>query len=243
MTVEVQFPHDKLRAAQVMFHPQLVSQSGGVSVTGVEQIGQSSAGRWTATLSFEVGYRFSRVDAVSRDADSVLCWRAILALLEGRSNTLIIGPYDELNAPAGIAGTSYGGDVPHSDDADFDDDSEYTQSQTPARVAAAVAVGATAMTVDMAAGHAPEAGQYFSVLDRMYLIKSAAESASVADRWSLSFWPPVRVAVTAAQVAAELAAEFDRPQCKMRLAQDGAGQLTLQQMYRGSPSVDLVEAN
>lgn len=243
MTVEVQFPHDKLRAAQVMFHPGLVSQSGGVSVTGIEQVVQSSAGRWTATLQFEVGSRFSRIDADSRDADSVLCWRAIQALLEGRSNVLKIGPYDDLNIPSAIAGTSYGGDVDHSDDTTFDDGADYEQDETPAQVAAAITVGDTTITVDMLAGHSPEPGQYFSVDDRMYLIKSAAESDTVADRWALTVWPPARAAVTSTQVTNGLAADFDHPQVKMRLAQDSTGQLTMRQLYRASPSFDLVEAN
>jgi hypothetical protein len=242
MTTEVIFPHVKLRASQVMFHPQLVSQSGGVSVTGVEQIVQSSAGRWQATVQFEVATGAGAVDGIDpRDADTILAWRAILAKLQGRSNILIIGPYDELNAPAGIAGTSYGGDIPHGDDAEFSDGAEYEQAETPAEIAAAYAAGTTTITVDMLASHTPEPGQYFSVLDRLFIIDAAVETA-VADRWTLTVWPPARDAVTAAQVTAGLAAEFDKPQCKMRLSQDAAGQLRLAQRYRSSPTVDLVEA-
>lgn len=242
MTVEVQFPYRKLRAAQVMFHPQNVSRSGGPSISGNEQIVASSAGRWAATLQFEVGHRLGRTDLPSaRDPDTVLAWRALLAKLEGRSNILLIGPFDEYNAPAGVAGTAYGGETPHSDAATFSDGSKYYQAQTPARVAAALAVGDTTVPVDMLAGHAPEPGQYFSISDRMYLIKSADETTT-ADRWDLTVWPPARDAVTSAQVTAGTTAEFDRPQCKMRLSQDAVGQLAMRQLYRASPQLDLTEA-
>lgn len=241
--VDVRFPHKKLRAVGVMFHPQQVSRSGGVSVEGSEQVVVSSAGRWEATLSYEVGVGLGMIDAQSRDRDTVLAWRAILALLEGRGNTLIIGPHDEPNAPAGIAGTAYGGLVPHSDGATFSDASQYEQPETPARLAAAVAVGVTSLQVAMLAGHAPEAGQYFSVGDRLHLIKSAAADAAVADRFTLSFWPPARDAWSAAQVAREVPVEFDRPQCRMKMATDGTGRLDLRIRYRGAPSVELVEDN
>ena len=242
MTVEVDFPHHKLAAAQVMFHPTLMTRSGGPTVTGAEQVVASSSGRWGATLSFEVGHGVGMIDAAARDADSVLAWRAVLALLEGRTNILLIGPYDKYNAPAAIAGTAYGGRTLHSDDMTFNDASQYQQGETPARVAAAYAVGATSVTVDMLAGHSPEPGQYFSILDRLFLIKSAVLSTTVADRWALGVWPPARVAITAAQVAAHLHAEFDEPRCKMRMAQDSTGQLALRQLYRSSPTFELVEA-
>lgn len=241
MTIEVQFPHEKMPAAQVMFDQNFVSTSGGVTITGGEQIVASSAGRWRATLGFEVALGASMIEEASRRSDTILVWRAIKSLLEGRTNILVIGPYDELNAPAGIAETNYGGNVLHNDAASFADNSRYNQSQTPARVAAAYAVGATSVSVDMLAGHSPEAGQYFSVLDRMFMIKRATASET-ANRWTLSVWPPAREAVTAAQVSAFLAAEFDRPKSKMRLMSDKTGELSLRGLYRSSPTIDLDEA-
>lgn len=239
MTDAIQFPHDVLGAAEVMFHPQLVSRSGGVSVTGNEQIVQSSAGRWSASLSFNI--RTGLASGDRRPADRILVWRALLAALEGRSNILKIGPYDDLNTPAGIAGTRYGGLTPHADDSEFSDGSEYAQPQTPARVAASYLVGATVIAVDMLAGHRPEAGQYFSVLDRLFSIKRADET-DVANRWNLTVWPPARDAVTDDLIGAELSAEFDRPQCQMRFATDETGQLALRQPSRGTAKIDLVEA-
>lgn len=240
--VDIVFPQKKLRAVRVMFHPQLTSRSGGATISGIEQIVASSAGRWAASLAFEVGHGMARMPRSARDADSVLVWRALLAQLEGRTNNLIIGPYDSLNTPGAIAGTRYAASVPHSDDAAFEDESQYAQPGSPAVVAAAYVVGATAITVRMLAGHMPEAGQYFSVVDRLYLIKTVAAGAG-AGEWICTVWPPARDAVTAAQVAAHLPADFDEPRCKMRLAQDGAGQLALAARYRASPSIDLNEAN
>lgn len=242
MMTEIYFPHAKLGAVGVMFHPQNADVSGGVSVTGDEQIVQSSAGRWSATLSFEVGYGVGRsTDAASRDPDSVLCWRAILALLKGRANTLLIGPYDKSNAPAGVEGTSYGGQVVHSDATDFSDGTEYQQAETPATLAAAIAVGATTVYVQMTVGHMPEPGQYFSILERLFWIETAEETA-IANKWELAVWPPARDAITAGQVEDGLAVEFDEPRAKMRMAQTTSGQLTLRARYRSSPSLDLVEA-
>lgn len=229
---QVIFPAKKLPAMKAMFHPSLVSRSGGVSIAGSEQIVTSGAGRWIGKLSFQVAFGLGS----GRIQDTVLIWRAILAQLQGRTNILVVGPFDSGNTPAYIAGNELSAvSATFSDGAAFSDGSEFATAQTPAGVVGAVATGATALTVDMLAGHTPEPGQYFSVNNRLFLIQTA--TAGSGNQWDLSVWPPAREAI-----GDGASAEFDDPVCMMRLASDVDGQIDFSAYYYSEPTINLVEA-
>ena len=155
---------------QIMFHPMVPSRSGGMSVSGVEQVIASSAGFWRADIVFHV-----KRSGQTRPGNQHLAWRAMLANLEGRTNPFFIGPCDHANAPAAIAGEDDLGPyhITHSDDAPFSDGTYYAQYATSAHVVANAAAGVNAITIWVEAGHIPEAGQYFGIGQRLYLIKSA----------------------------------------------------------------------
>lgn len=221
----------------VSFHPQIPSRSGGLSVTGDEQIVVSNAGRWSAKLSFNIGHGHHATRPLGRKQDSVLAWRAMLARAEGRSFSFLIGPYDTNNAPAAVAGEQVGPfDIPHDDDTLFSDGVGYDQFATPAHIYSAASLGATSIVVVMEAGHEPEAGQYFGIGNRLYLIKRAVET-STPDRWTLTFWPPLRADVEGGDVV-----NFDNPVCEMRFAADDVGQYAASgPLYFGTGPLDLVE--
>lgn len=67
---------------------QNTSRSGGVSIVGSEQIVASGAGRWTASLSIPI-----------KKPDQVLAARALLAGLDGRAGSVLVGPLEVSRAP------------------------------------------------------------------------------------------------------------------------------------------------
>lgn len=189
---------------------------------------QSDAGRWRAAIEFPP----------MKSNTKARLWRAMLAYMQGRANAILIGPYDTSNVPGVLAGTADPNPVYHSDGSGFSDGSAYYQAMTPAEVVGAVASGATSMTIDMLAGHDIEPGHYFSVIDRLYIIRAAEEDADTSDRWIVNVWPPVREAIAAGAIA-----DFDRPLCRMRMENDDTGRLNFRfDHFTDAPQLQLVEA-
>ncbi len=222
-----------LLPSRVMFHPDIPSQSGGPALTGIEQPVLSSAGRWRARLSFAVRRQIS-----ARPRDRILAARAMLAHLKGRSNTIYMGPYDNGNGPAGLAGGQDGMLVtPHSDDALFSDGAGYATRSAPAHLFAAAAEGDLALTVVMeGSGQAAEAGQYFGFgLNELYLIETAIDNGG--GNFSLTFWPPLRAAHAEGDDV-----NFSAPTCEMRLASDQTGELDFSQGFAAEQTLEFVEA-
>jgi hypothetical protein len=209
----------------IMFHRETKSSSGGVSILGYEQVGQTDAGRWRAHATFPVP-----------QGTRVLAWRAVLALSEGRFNTFIFGVYDDPQTPAGLAGFSFdNGLVKHSDGTPFSDGSCYRTVYVNAQTAAGALLRSTSLQITMLSAFAPQSGQYFSIGKRLYLIKVATLLSG--STYLVTFWPPLREAVAAAAYV-----EFDHPACELRLASDDTGELDRDLTKVSTPGLDLVEA-
>lgn len=216
---------------RTMFVQENTSRSGGVSITGSEQVVLSSGGRWRAQLSFAVGRE-----------EWVLSWRALIARLQGRARTVLVTPFDAY-APADINGRRLppieGAPIGYQDDGLlFSDTSAFGQSDaTYATLAANAALGATRMTVTGAASWmVPGPGQYFGIGENLYIAEFVYQ-ASVSTTWTIDFSPRLRAAaVTGARIIT------DYPMCTMRLADDKAGELALDFSRWGVGVLDLVEA-
>lgn len=219
----------------IMFHPALASRSGGRSIVGTEQVVQSGAGYWTAKFTVDV-FRSSAAASVRRGADKEIAFRAMLAYCEGRANPFLIGPSTLRTSPALVAHDPGPIVVPHSDGTTFSDGSKYRTQLTSAKVVSNVASGLNVIAVNMLGGHSPEPGQYFSVIDRLYLIKVASPQGS--NIWNLTVWPTVRE-----PLVANTPAEFDDPVCRVRFASDDTAQLMMSSLKYGSATADLVEAS
>lgn len=157
-----------LLPSSVMFHPMLVSKGGGVSLDGDEQVSQSDAGRWKATLAFSASRQVG-ADPAAR----LLAWRSLLAYLQGRANPILIGPFDAANGPAKLAGGS----------------------ATTATASGGAALRATSMNVAVST-YTPRPGQYFGVAsERLHLIALGGVTALGGGVFTVAFWPPLRAAV------------------------------------------------
>lgn len=210
-----------------MFHPENQSRSGGVSLTGSEQVTVSNSGRWRA-----------RATSPILTEQSVLAWRSFVSLMEGRAGTVLVPKWDnygvrdmngrEFNEAAGAI---------YEDGTLNFDLSAFGQSDfTHATLAANAALNATRLSVTITDGAGPRPGQYISIGQRLYMVQLAWEEEE-GDPLQLQIWPRLRAAATAgARVV------LDRPQCLMRFTSDQTGELELDYGRWGSGGLELVEA-
>jgi hypothetical protein len=214
------------------FQESLASKSGGPSLAGYEQTVVSSAGRWTATVTFHISrFRGPFVGA------GILYWRWFTAYMQGRSSTISMPTFnDKFLSPGALAATALPALVPHGDGATFSDGARYRTPRTPAVVVGAYAGGETTTVLNMIAAQAPQPGQRFSVNDRLFVIRSAAAQGT-PNYWSLGIWPPVREPFGAGAFA-----DFDDPHCLLRFVKDDTAALTLKPGLQGDVSIDFVEA-
>lgn len=215
------WPVHILRPQNVAFDIAPRSLAGPSSVSGFSQVVASDAGIWKA--------RFGSVIVNSRDR--VLAWRAIDALLEGRLNPILV-PLCRAYQP--VPDDFVDDDVPHSDDAPFDDETEYDGSVISVLLAADMAVRAVSGSVNIEYAGTLQPGQHFSLGERLYRLRSVTYTG--ADTADITFRPPLREAATAGSIL-----EFDNPVCRMRLASDQEMNLELAGRRRAAPTVNFIE--
>lgn len=205
-----------------------VSRSGGMSLLGSEQVVSSPSGRWKAALTLSVSAQ------AWNSPGEVLLLRGLLAKLRGRARTIAV-PYVDFRTPAHLAGI-FIERVPHSDGSGISDGSAYSQASVPVTLAASVAMNATLVTLLFPAGIQPLPGQCFTLPDgRMHQVADLIAFDGAA--WMVEISPWLR-----ADYAAGAAADFDKPNCPMRLAKDDSGALTITRDIFATPSIEFVEA-
>jgi hypothetical protein len=213
---------------QASFQIDVPSRSGGLSMTGSEQVTVSAAGRWKA-----------RLDVPLARENRILAMRGLLAQLEGRAGTVLVpkweryGPRDANGkrmaqlATAGYENCGLNADLSAFGQDEFDH----------AELASSAAAGSTQISVTLAAGiDGPRPGQYFGVGQRLYLCQSVWQEEE-GDPLQVQFTPRLREAgVSGDRVI------LDRPVCLMRLADDDSGNVMLDRGLFGTATFDFVEA-
>lgn len=206
------------------------TMSGAAALSGRTQVSSTDAGVWF----------YSMKSIPVHDRNTVLTWRAVDALLEGRLtpiNVPLMG-YELNFAPYAVDldYTSLLAPVPYSDDAYFSDGSGFVGGIASVSTTGSAALRATSFTVSV--GYAPtlQPGMIFSIVhptkgNRWYKVKSFNE-----DTGSMTFRPPLREAISSLTIL-----NFDTPTCRMRLASDTEMTLDLQAPTLGFPSVSFVE--
>lgn len=219
----IRWPCSVLRSRNIAADIAPRSLAAPASVSGISQVVASDAGIWKVTLG----------EIVVRKREHVLAFRAVANLLEGRLGTILV-PICRAYQPVPNGWRELGlyVPVPHSDDAPFDDDAEYQGGAIFVTVAAPTAARAVSMSVNVASSGEIQAGQHFSVGERLYRVRSFD-----ADTGIMTFRPPLRDSVAA---GSEI--DFDDPVCRMRLASDQEMDLDLQMRRFGQPTVSFIEA-
>lgn len=167
-----------------------------------------------------------------RTAAQVRVARALEALADGGATEFVV-PSCELRYAPGTP-TALSG-VPFSDDATFDDGSEFDTSASNGTVAVAAALRATSIQITLPSGRTFEGGEDFSIEHptkghRRYRV--AKVTATVGTTHTVTIRPPLREALTGGEYA-----EFERPKCLMRLtnAADFFGALRLGRHAEANP--------
>lgn len=212
---------------KVDFFPENQSRSGGLSLTGSEQLTVSNSGRWRATVSVTI-----------RGEASNLALRQFVAIMEGRAGTVLVPKWEKFR-PRNVNGRelSQVPSVGYECGVLNFDLSGFGQSDfVHADFAAAAAAGATQASLDLVDGEGPRPGHYFGVDNRIYRCASVWQ-VNEGDPTQVRFWPRLR-----APVAEGARAILDRPVCLMRFADDGQGEAALNRAGSGVVTMEFVEA-
>jgi len=204
--------------------------SGGVSLSGKEQIASRDFGIWRATLE--------RV--AIRRRDQVLAWRALLVGLDGRVGTVLVPLFDRSRAP--WAYDQYGRRLdpafsrdPSLDGTQFADAAGLVDGLISAKGQSAAAARAASIDINIMKGSIPEPGMHFSIGNRAYRIRAVTNVAGTVVTCNIR--PGLREAVSAGAVV-----NFTSPVCEMRLTSDDQGRAGLDMWKFAAPSFEFVEA-
>jgi hypothetical protein len=209
----------------VMFTRRSFSRSGGLGITGIEQVVQSSTDYWAATLSFKI-----------HSSAQILAYRALQAQNWGRSGEWIIPACPQLGLPFGgppAADYSFGSDW----GPDFSIGTAPTDIPPGEGALSTVlaAKGSRSITIQFIdPGFAPQPGMYFSIGNRLYLVGTVTPLG--VRTFTITFAPGLRAAAPI-----NTAVEFTSPRCLMRLAQDNEGELNLDWLRFAEISLNFVE--
>lgn len=213
------------------------SRSGGRSISNTEQVVVGPTGIVTASLTIPVN-----------KPAKVLAMRAMLAALDGRAGTVLVGPCEGSRAPwfvDPLTGAKIGkkqGDRDAARNPAWDANPD-TSADLDFRLFASAGMNATALTIQRFRGGLLIPGMMFGIGERMHTITTL----TTTDPTSGGLAAPGNIGVTIrpwlrTDYSAGAALEFPRPRCVMRRASDDDGEIELQLSVQGTVTLDLVEA-
>jgi len=172
----------QLRPRSSLWHPDVPSRSGGMSITGYEQVTASNAGRWRASIAISL-----------RREPAVLAYRAMISQLQGRAGTILV-PYFQAYRPRNLNGrklstcraASYEGNLYNFDLSGWGQD-----DFTFATLEIGAQAGATQISLNLVDGEGPRPGHYFGIGERLYLVQSVWQVTPDSPT-QVRFWPRLR---------------------------------------------------
>lgn len=219
------WPRSVLKPKRDPFNIAPRTLAGPSSVSGVTQVSASDAGIWKATFADII---------IKRGTASILAFRAIANLLEGRMHPILV-PRCCAYQPFDPDWKDLLNRVPHSDTSPFSDGGLYRSRAIDIRLTSNIPLRGTTANIAIITAGQIQPGQDFSVGERMYRIRTVQMTGE--NTATITFRPPAREAVSA---GTEM--EFDRPVCRMRLATDAEMDLDLDLIAQWSfPTVNFIE--
>jgi hypothetical protein len=200
------------------------TKSGGQTILGNERIVATPAARWRASMTF-------RIWGTTKDPKRMLFWRALAAALNGRSGSLIIGPFDQLTPSVidEIMTVAFSDGTLFSDGASFD----ALPLSGPLTLSAGAARGALSILVSTISE--PQPGQYFGVGGtEMHIVTGVVWNG--VNSYTVAFSPPLRAAWGAGTVL-----DFENPKCMMRLSADDTARQKITIGGVADVTLDLIE--
>jgi hypothetical protein len=160
----------------------------------------------------------------------ILAYRALRAALEGRANLVRVPIFDMWHWANDTALGA--GEAAHSDGSGFSDGALYLVDDLDG-VAVSGVQGDRTITADFGDyGELLEAGLYFGLGDHCYIATQVSWEGTVA---TIRFSPSLRTDYTEELLRL-------KPVMICRLSDDNGGQMRLQNMRHGAPTLDLTEA-
>jgi hypothetical protein len=224
----IEWPFCTLTPQQVA--PCLVpfTRSGGKSLGGVEPVVRTDLGYWAID--------YSGIVVQNRYRNQWKVWQAIRQKLGGRSGLIAVRVPSSLSAPyvSGHFEPAY--EIPHDDDTQFDDDTEYLQGAISVVSVGITPLAATSIKLRIINAEADLVGVRFSYNHALYETGPAIEIDG--DTWTVPISPSVRELIPD---GADL--NFDRPTCLCHLAEDRGMDISQDAITKNArPNVGFVEA-
>lgn len=229
MTIE--WPRRTLVPQDIAFNLRYKTRSGGMALSGQEQVIASSSTHWEAQMSL----RLNRPPLV-------LAYRALINSLDGRLGKVLVPTYSGFYAITGQTGPHtfdyrYIGVQlgPFGDTSTFGDSSEFEQPGVRALTSGAALKGATIFNITMSADNIlPLQGSYFSIGEFLYSIISFT---LISGRdFTVEVRPPLRLGHPSGALV-----DLSIPKCRMKLASDDSGSLSLSSLRFGTPTLNFIE--
>src|SRR5690606_26964429 len=191
------WPRSVLKPKRDPFNIAPRTLAGPSSVSGVTQVTASDAGIWKATFSDII---------IRRGSPSVLAFRAIANLLEGRLRPILV-PRCCAYQPFDPDGNGAADKVPHSDTSPFSDGGLYRSRSIDIRLTSNIPLRGTTANISLVTAGQLQPGMDFSIGERMYRIRTVQMTG--ANTATITFRPPAREAAPAGSDM-----EFDYPVCR-----------------------------
>lgn len=211
-----------------------VSRGGGLSLSGLEQVVASNAGRWVADLTFNL----ARSSPIERE-QTALAMRCFLAGAQGHAGEILVPVFDAYKPRDGQARRLNGVPAVAFDDRTrlFDGGGFAQAEGTHATLALAAVAGAIDLTIAMTDGWGLRPGHFLGLADRLYIVRAAWRDTATGPQ-KVRVAPRLRAPASIGD-----AVLMDRPVCRMRLADDEQGKdLTFEWLRFGSTTLSFVEA-
>jgi hypothetical protein len=220
----IAWPRSDLPYSSAMFARRFLSRSGGQTITGVEQVVASSSEYWIATIGFRI-----------RNSAQILAYRALQARQWGRAAQWIIPACPQPGVPLSPPPADYSFSDDWSEDFSIGPPPTIVPPGEGALVTVLAARGARSITFQFQdPTFIPKVGMFFSIGDRLYSIGTLTPAG--VRTYTATFAPGLRAAAPVDSIV-----EFSAPRCLMRLMEDSAGQLDLEQLRISEQRLNFIE--
>jgi hypothetical protein len=198
------------------------SRSGGMSLSGIEQVIGTGAAAWTYEASIDL-----------RSRSSILAFRGLIAALDGRAGVVRVTHCDMDRSPRFVSGLGASLGSTFSTGATFATGARFgnTRASMPVNSAAA---GATTITATIPTSWILVPGHRIGIAEGLYEVRSVSRVDTTV---TLTIRPGLRAAIGAGAYIV-----LDKPSCLMRLDADAASRVELDLGRFGAASVRMTEA-
>lgn len=213
-----------LKPAAVRFDARGQTVVGPRTLTGRQQVNQVDAGGgfWAATITL----------ALLSEGAAINAARSLRAQLKGGAAIVLVPATDAGQAAWPTAGTWSQAVNTYDDGQTFDDGYGFHNPLIRIALASDAALRATQISVTVTAAGTIGAGMMFSIGGRLHVIEEVVSVSGSSQTWKI--WPALREPLFSGRDL-----KCDRPECRMRLADETAFDVPIGPGFFHSPGVEI----